>query len=298
MTVTLITGCSGFTGRYLAPALAAQGDEVHALDHRRPESNVDGVAYNHVSDLGDAFELQELLADIKPDRVVHLAAIANVAHGNIDEMYRTNIVGSRNLLQAMAACGHAPQSVLLASSANIYGNTGGVIGETIPPAPVNDYGVTKVAMESLVRVYRDVLPVIVARPFNYTGRGQATNFIIPKIIDHVRRRAKRIELGNIDVARDFSDVRNVTGSYIRLLSLPEAVGKTFNICSGKATSLREVLSMIEEISGAELSVVTNPAFVRENDVKTLCGDRSFLESVIGSDEIVPLSETLRWMLED
>jgi GDP-6-deoxy-D-talose 4-dehydrogenase len=297
MTVTLITGASGFTGRYLAPALAALGDEVHALDHSTPFTDVDGVSYSHVADLSDAAKLKSLIAEIKPDKVVHLAAIAFVAHGDIDEMYRTNVVGSRNLLHALSECGHVPNAVLLASSANIYGNTGGVISEINPPAPVNDYGVTKVAMEYVAKIYADRLPIIVTRPFNYTGRGQSPNFLLPKIVDHFHRRAPQIELGNIDVARDFSDVRIVADTYARLLSSPQAVGGVFNVCSGQATSLREILSIVENLSGHRMDVAVNPAFVRANDVKTLCGDRSHLDSVIGSLDVPSLSETLRWMLE-
>jgi GDP-6-deoxy-D-talose 4-dehydrogenase len=297
MSVTLITGGSGFTGRYLAPALAALGDEVHAVDHNTHSDAIDGISYSHAANLEDPVRLNKVIADVKPDKVVHLAAIAFVAHGNIDEMYRTNIIGSRNLLDALARCGKPPQSVLLASSANIYGNTGGVISEKTAPAPVNDYGVTKTAMEYVAKIYAETLPIIITRPFNYTGVGQSKNFIIPKIIDHVRRGEKHIELGNIDVARDFSDIRTVIDAYVQLLSAPEAIGKTFNICSGKATTLREVLAIIEELSGHDLTVSVNPDFVRANEVKSLCGDRSFLESVIRPIGKRSLAATLSWMLE-
>lgn len=297
MAVTLITGAAGFTGRYLAPALAALGDEVHALDHHAAAAPVDGVSHTHTVSLHDIGGLQNLVNDIQPDKIVHLAAIAFVAHGNIEEMYRTNIVGARYLLHTLANLQHKPQAILMASSANIYGNTGGVIGEGVPPAPVNDYGVTKVAMEYAAKSYLDRLPIIIARPFNYTGRGQSLNFIIPKIVDHAKRGAKQIELGNIDVARDFSDVRSVIEAYVRLLSTPAAIGKTINICSGQAVSLREILSIVAELSGIELSVTVNPAFVRQNDVKTLCGDRGMLDSIVGSIDRPSLPETLQWMLE-
>jgi GDP-6-deoxy-D-talose 4-dehydrogenase len=284
MAVTLITGGTGFTGRHLAAALAVSGDEVHSLDHHRPTENIPGISHSHVATLQDPAQLKKVIADVKPEKVVHLAAIAFVAHGDIDEMYRTNIIGTRNLLDALAGCHAPPQSVLLASSANIYGNTGGVISEDKPPAPV-------------AKIYAPRLPIIVARPFNYTGLGQSKNFIIPKIIDYVRRKATQIELGNINVARDFSDVRCVIEAYVRLLSAPEAAGKTVNICSGTATSLREILSVAQDLSGHEMAVVVNPDFVRANDVNTLCGDRSYLESIIGPLDVPALSATLGWMLK-
>ncbi len=297
MAVTLITGGEGFTGRYLAAELAKAGDEVHSLDRHPSAGDIEGIVRSHRASLLDAERVREIVADIRPQRVVHLAAIAFAAHDDIDELYSTNIIGSRNLLEALASHGGDLESVMLASSANVYGDHDGVIGEETPPAPANDYGVTKTAMEYVARTYADRLPLIVARPFNYTGVGQAPNFLIPKIVDHTRRRAEGIELGNIDVARDFSDVRSVVSAYAALLSSAAALGGTFNICSGKATSLRQVIAMVEKLSGHVLPVTVNPDFVRENEVKELCGDRARLDSVIGSLDTPSLEDTLRWMLE-
>jgi nucleoside-diphosphate-sugar epimerase len=127
--------------------------------------------------------------------------------------------------------------------------------------------------------------------------GQATSFLLPKIVAHARNRAPVLELGNLDVARDFSDVRTVADAYARLLSTPAAVGQTFNICSGHATSLQEVVELVSRISGQSFDVQVNPAFVRSNEVRTLCGSPSKLERAIGPLSRVPLEETLRWMLE-
>jgi nucleoside-diphosphate-sugar epimerase len=214
-------------------------------------------------------------------------------------MYATNVVGTRNLLEAASQSGGKVEAVLVASSANIYGNAReGALGEDTPPAPVNDYGVTKVATETVASIYRDRLPIIVTRPFNYTGRGQSPNFLIPKIIDHARRGAKTIELGNLDVARDFSDVRTVADAYARLLSTPAATGGTFNLCSGEATSLRTIVDKVRDLSGAELAVEVNPAFVRASEVASLCGRKDRIEQAIGPLRAISLDETLAWMLED
>lgn len=156
---------------------------------------------------------------------------------------------------------------------------------------------SKLAMEYAARLYAGRLPLIMARPFNYTGVGQAESFLIPKIVNHVRRRAPLIELGNLDVARDFSDVRNVVQLYRRLLEAPAAVGQTFNVCSGQAWSLNEVLAMVREISGHDFEVRVNPAFVRQNEVKTLLGSRARLDAVVGEVPEIALRDTLRWMLE-
>jgi nucleoside-diphosphate-sugar epimerase len=141
------------------------------------------------------------------------------------------------------------------------------------------------------------LPLIIARPFNYTGRGQAENYLIPKIVAHARNRAPLIELGNLHVRRDFSDVRMVVDCYARLLLAPAAIGGTFNICSGRPVSLTDILSLVAKLTGHEMEVRVNPAFVRQNEVHTLAGSRNRLSQVIGSSTPIPLEETLRWMLD-
>ena len=298
MSKILITGVDGFTGRYLAKELERNGHEVHGLVRNQVSGDVAGVSALHVADLSDAAGLAAVVREVQPDKVVHLAAIAFVAHGDVEAIYRTNLVGTRNLLEALAQNKAPLDAVLLASSANVYGNSvGGVLDENTPPAPTNDYSVSKLAMEFAARLYADRLPLILARPFNYTGVGQEESFLIPKIVSHVRRRAPLIELGNLDVGRDFSDVCNVVQLYRRLLEAPAAVGQTFNVCSGKAWSLNDVLTMVREISGHDFEVRVNPAFVRQNEVKTLVGSRAKLDSVVGEVPEILLRDTLRWMLE-
>lgn len=297
MTTTLITGAAGFTGRYLAKRLADQGHKVVGLLREPAESMEEGVSETHVCDLANSAGLQAVLHQVQPDHVVHLAAIAFVAHDDLADMYQSNIVGLRNLLGAVEGLAQKPRSILVASSANIYGNgRSGLLHEGMAPAPANDYGVTKVAGELVCQLMGRRLPIIVTRPFNYTGVGQSSSFLIPKIIDHVRRGAPQIELGNLDVARDFSDVRMVVDAYARLLEEPAAIGGTFNVCSGEAISLGQVLDSVRRLSGHDFAVRVNPAFVRAEEVKSLCGDATRIQSVIGPLARIPLDETLRWML--
>jgi len=294
----LITGATGFTGRYLAPKLAEAGYEVHGTIHGASSPPVSGVSRLHSVDLEDAAAINRVVSNVSPHKVAHLAAISFVDHADVGEMYRSNILGTRNLLQALANLQFLPEAVLVASSANIYGNaTEGTLDESVPPAPVNDYAVTKVAAELVAGLYRKRLPVIIARPFNYTGRGQSERFLVAKIIAHSRRREPEIELGNLAVARDFSDVRGVVDAYCRLLDCPAAIGETFNICSGRATALRELVALVEQISGHRLKIRTNRRLVRTDEVATLCGSPRGLEQVIGPLLMPPLEETLRWMLE-
>src|SRR5690606_29793103 len=136
-----------------------------------------------------------------------------------------------------------PRSVLLASSANVYGNTEcSPIAETQPPAPVNHYAMSKLAMEHMARTYADRLPLFFTRPFNYTGPGQDASFVIPKLVTHFARRAPAVELGNLDVEREFNDVRFVCEAYLSLLQ--KAVpGEVYNICTGAPLTLRAVIDL-------------------------------------------------------
>jgi nucleoside-diphosphate-sugar epimerase len=287
----LITGLRGFTGYYMARELSAAGYHVHGTVMPGEPTGPDIFAV----DLLDRASVAAAVEQVRPDVVVHLAGIAFVAHNDADQMYRVNVVGTRNLLEALASGVHKPSSVLLASSANIYGNADvPVIDENMPPAPANDYAVSKLAMEAMARLWMDRLPITIARPFNYTGVGQTENFLLPKIVSHFRKEARRIELGNLAIARDFSDVRMVAKSYRRLLAAAPA-GEAFNVCSGQPHSLESLIDIMNDIAGYRIEVHVNPAFVRANEVLTLTGSNAKLAGVIGKIEPTPLPETLRWM---
>jgi GDP-6-deoxy-D-talose 4-dehydrogenase len=291
--ITLVTGLGGFTGRHLQPLLEQHGHEVHGI----AASNEPAATRVYPVDLLDADGLADVVRRVRPRRVVHLAAISFVAHGDAAEIYATNIVGTRNLLRALAALPQPPASVLLASSANIYGNAAREpIVEDCPAQPMNDYAVSKCAMEQMAALWADKLPLTVVRPFNYTGVGQAGHFLIPKIVDAYRRRLPEVELGNIDVERDFSDVRDVVEAYRRLIERsPRGV---FNVCSGEAIALRDVMATAQELTGHAMGVRVNPAFVRANEVKRLRGSSEKLDAAIGTWPRRAMRDTLRWMLED
>jgi len=287
----LVTGLTGFTGQYVAAELATAGYDVVGFVHgESPDVRCRSV------DLTDRDATAAAVAWADADVVIHLAAIAFVGHGDVEAIYRVNVMGTRNLLEALAAAPRQPELVLLASSANIYGNAQAEpIAESTPPSPQNDYAVSKLAMEYMARLWSERLPIVIVRPFNYTGVGQAESFLLPKIVKHFREGASAIELGNIDVWRDFLDVRQVAYAYRRLVEMRPS-GGIFNICSGRAWSLREVIAMAEELSGRSIEVKVNPAFVRANEVRRLVGSDANLRATIGELPDIPLRETLRWML--
>lgn len=213
----LLTGAEGFTGRHLARHATARGHEILPLR----------------ANLTDPAAVQREVAELAPDAAVHLAAISFVGHEDASAFYTVNVLGTTHLLESLAALPTPPRGVVLASSANIYGNcTASPIAETQPPAPVNHYAASKLAMEHMARTYAERLPLVFTRPFNYTGPGQAPGFVIPKLVEHFARRADTIELGNLHVEREFNDVRMVCEVYLSLLEQGEP-GEAYNICTGR-----------------------------------------------------------------
>jgi nucleoside-diphosphate-sugar epimerase len=289
----LITGIRGFTGEYLAEELQAGGLQVFGT--ARPDESISERVYP--CDISDATSIGEVVDRVRPDRIVHLAAVSFVGNGDAEAIYNVNLIGTLHLLQALSNLPTRPSMVLLTSSAQVYGSSSrGPVRESHATAPVNHYAASKLAMEHMARLWSDRLPITILRPFNYTGVGQPKHFLLPKIVEHYRRHATEIELGNLDVARDFSDVRDVVRAY-RLLLEASASGRTINICSGKAYSLRDILEIMAEIAGYKIDVRVNPDLVRANDVKRLEGDPTVLRSTIGAIPCRPLAQTLRWMFE-
>jgi nucleoside-diphosphate-sugar epimerase len=282
----LLTGSVGFTGRFFHEAAAKAGHAICAL----------GV------DLTDKVAVAAQIAKIQPDAVVHLAAISFVEHADDSAFYSVNVVGTTNLLSALVDIKTPIKKVLIASSANIYGNCEiSPIGEDQYAAPMNHYATSKLAMECMSRTYMERLPIVMTRPFNYTGPGQAPHFLIPKLVSHFASRAESIELGNLHVEREFNDVRMVCDAYLSLLNYGEP-SEVYNVCSGNPFTLSYVLDTLTKITGHHLKVNVNPAFVRANEVHRLCGDPTKLNHLMmkhqSSAPNYALSDTLKWMLAE
>lgn len=281
----LLTGADGFTGRPFHQLALAAGHEVVSLR----------------ADLTNVHALQQEVLATAPDAVVHLAAISFVGHSDEQAIYAVNAVGTTNLLDALVQLPRRPRRVLLASSANIYGNsTESPLAETQPPAPVNHYAMSKLLMEYIARAYVERLGIIVTRPFNYTGPGQAKEFLIPKLAMHFAARAPTIALGNLHVEREFNDVQMVCDAYLQLLRHGEP-GEAYNVCSGQPYTLQHVLDTFTRLTNHHIKVEVNPVFVRANEVHRLCGNPSKLQALLARHGAMlrtpPLEETLQRMLE-
>ena len=287
MKTALLTGADGFTGRYLEPALRARGFGVVRLDPSGPLP----------CDLRNRDAVQQTVSAAQPDAVIHLGAVTFVAHGNAEDFYRVNVLGTENLLHALAKLKRAPNRVIIASSANVYGTPDlELVDESICPAPVNHYANSKLAMEHSVRNWFARLPIVITRPFNYTGPGQADHFLVAKIVKHFRDRAPFIELGNLNVSRDYSDVEDVVAAYLALLE-SGVHSEIVNICSGRAIALMDIITIMKEIAGYEIEVRVNPEFVRDNEVPRLVGSAAKLRSLVQLPPPRPFAETLRRMYE-
>lgn len=280
----LLTGAKGFTGRLFAERAISAGHMIHELQ----------------SDLTDDEALYKEILEVAPEAVVHLAAISFAGHANDAAFYAVNVVGTTNLLDVLVLLPVRPERVLLASSANIYGNTAhSPIDELQAPAPVNHYGMSKLAMELMARTYADRLNLVITRPFNYTGPGQHPDFLIPKLAAHFAERAPVISLGNLDVEREFNDVQMVCDAYLFLLAHAEP-GETYNICSGQPYALRFVIETLVRMTSHSPRIEVNPTFVRANEVHRLCGDTSKLRALLSKHDVMlstpSLEETLSRML--
>ncbi len=276
----LLTGADGFTGRHFQ-------SKAHSLGHK---------VISLQADLIDADAVFSEVQTALPSHVLHLAAISAVTHADEDAFYRVNLFGTQNLLKALCALPAAPTKVLLASSANVYGNAlVSPISEECYPKPVNHYAISKLAMEFMSFSFAEQLPIVIGRPFNYTGAGHDNRFVVPKIVEHFQQGASEIELGNLEVYREYNDVRMVCDAYLKLLDVG-VTGDVYNICTGRTYSLREVLSKLTKITGHDINVHINQEFVRKNEVITLSGDPKKIKTVAPELRIYDLEDTLIWML--
>ena len=280
----LITGARGFTGLYLLRAAKQAGYEVVSL----------------TANLNDAQALEHEILSAKPDFVAHLAGISFVASKDHEAFYRVHALGTSNLLQALAKLQTAPKKILLASSATVYGNSGSHLSdETQALAPIDHYAMSKVAMEEMAKTFFNRLPIVIARPFNYTGVGQKGNFLIPKLVDHFAKRKPFIELGNLNIEREFNDVNMICDAYLKLLDLGKA-NEIYNVCSGQARSLQFVMDTLKQITGHAIEIRVNPDFVRSSEVHRMVGSPEKLKHLLASNglslQVPALEETFKQML--
>lgn len=283
----LVTGSSGFVGRWLCQHLEGSGDEVVELP-------VD-------LDIRNAGDLAGAVAQAAPDAIFHLAAQANVSASWREpaQTFSVNALGTLNLCAAAASLAEKPK-VLLVSTSEVYGKVPPQrmpITEDEPFAPVNPYAASKAAAEiaGLQAWLGQGLEVVRARPFNHTGPGQMEGFVVPDLAHQVARAARGeldcIFTGNISVRRDLSDVRDVVRAY-RILLLKGRPGEAYNICRGEAVEISAILERLMQLAGVDVPVRPDPARYRPADVPEHVGDARRLKALTGWRPEVPLDQTL------
>ena len=314
----LITGLNGFAGRHLAALLLARGDEVHGtirqaegrarlrdLAARFPALRDDTVS---VVDIGDGQALAQVVAAVKTDGLIHLAGITFVPDSQVDPTvtFRTNVLGIMNVFTAVQR--HQPSCrVLAVGSADAYGwlePEDVPVHEHCPFRPLNPYGASKAAADLVAYQWARGfgLDVVRVRPFNHTGSGQRPGFVCPDFARQIvaierRSQAPTVQVGSLDVVRDFSDVRDVVAAYVAAWERGQS-GEAYNICSGSGRSVRAMLETLCEIAGVEMrtSVVTER--VRRVTVPTVIGSAEKLRAATGWTPCYQWRETLEAVLAD
>ena len=277
-----VLGANSFTGRYLVPALQQAGYLVDT-------TKVDITCAEQVADA---------VQSVCPDYVINLAAISFVPEGQNASVYGVNTFGPQYILDACLQLSRRPRKIILASSASVYGvQSEDQVSEACRPNPVDHYGCSKWAMEQIAHTYRDRLNILITRPFNYTGPGQNVKFLIPKIAQHFKDKASTLQLGNLNVARDFSNVRWIVQAYVQLLALENEEHPVVNLCSGKMSSIDEVLTISQRLTGVSLQVQSNESHVRAADILRQCGSNTRLYQMLPSlQSPITIEETLQEMV--
>jgi len=298
-----VTGAIGFVGGWLQRELVAAGHEVVAAPG--PDT----------LDITDRTGLLRWfsLSGGHPDAVVHLAgmAFAQDASGDPVEAFRVNLAGTLAVFQALREMGLRPP-VLVSGSSEVYGAPTPAdlpLRETAPLDPRRPYALSKAAQEAAA-IEAGVLwgfPVVVTRSFNHCGPGQRPVFVVPamarRVLSVKRGVAGVIFAGNVDVQRDFSDVRDVVRAY-RLLLEASAAGRfagrpqVVNVASGCAVSIRSLIERLCTLAGVRASIEVDPSLVRTDDPHEIRGDPTRLIELTGWHPEIPLERTLADVLDD
>jgi GDP-4-dehydro-6-deoxy-D-mannose reductase len=301
----LVTGASGFVGPHVLRAVHDAGHEAWGTD-RSPRP---GSPRHRTCDLADAGQARAMLAAMRPDAVVHLAGTASVARSfdHPQEVLGNNLLAACNLLEAVRGEPGAGIRVLLVGSAEQYGPVRPdelPVGEAHPQRPASPYAVSKVAQEHLALQYRAAwgLDVVLTRSFNHSGPGQSPDFVLPAIARQIAAAEAGaaepvLHVGNLDVERDFLDVRDVARAYVLLLEKGES-GAVYNVCSGEAVHLRALVDALVSRARVAMRIETDPARFRPADLPALRGDPSRLRQATGWERRIPLATTLADVLDD
>jgi UDP-glucose 4-epimerase len=302
MQRVLVTGGAGFIGSHVVDELVARGDEVHVIDNffngRREFLGDLPARQIHEGDLRDQAWLRGALAEIAPQRVIHLAAIHFIPYCNAHptEAVMINIQATQNLLDALA--GTPVERVFFASTAAVYPPKEGEHLETDPVDPMDIYGATKAAGEALVRGWAASTgkAAVVGRLFNAVGHRETNPHLVPDIVDQLVAGERRLSLGNLDPRRDFIDTRDMARAILAAIDHTAAGFDTFNLGSSVQYSVVEVVEICERVLGEKIEIVQDPARVRKVERPSLLAGIGKLSGATGWKPQIGLERTLTELL--
>ena len=299
----LVTGATGFAGRHLCKLLEqSEENEVFGTTLFDDDVIADSSVKVLKCDLLDRAAAKDVIDDIKPDQIFHLAALASVADAwnDIEKVLINNILAQLNLLQAVIELGVKPR-ILVISTGEVYGavdKNDVPINENARLKPNNPYATSKVTQEFLGLQYfaSHDIPVIIARSFNHSGPGQKGNFVIPafasQIVDVEQgRKEPSMHVGNLEAKRDFLDVRDTVSAYERLIDEGRP-GEVYNVCSGKAVKIKDILDELLDASKVDITVKEDPERMRPSDTPLVVGDNSKLKKATGWKPRININQTI------
>src|SRR5262249_18589026 len=298
----LVTGATGFAGGHLLERLVGGGAEVHAIARaggQLPAARP-GVRWSAV-DLLDRDAVRRALEAARPSVIYHCAGIADVqdAWKTPARALRVNVLGTHNLLEGCRDAGLACR-IFVTGSAQIYRPRTGAITEEDEVAPANPYGVSKLAQE--LTAAGSGLPVVLARPFNHAGPRQSPSYASSAFAQQIAgieagRREAVLRVGNLESRRDITDVRDTVRAYQALAESGVPL-RPYNVCSGRAYSMREILDILLSLARVRVRVELDPARLRPSDNPIILGSHARLTADTGWRPEIPIERTLADLLDD
>ena len=307
----LVTGADGFVGGHLLRTLAREGGHEVVTGYfpsasERPSAAKHAGGVEQVPlDVTDGRSVEAAIERARPEWVFHLAAQSSVGRSLDDPVgtWEVNATGTLRLAESLRAAGRQVR-LLVISSAEVYGMVDDrAVTEDAPLRPTTPYGASKAAAEmAALQAGRDgTVEVVIARSFNHTGPGQEERFVLPSMALQLARilqdRAEPVlRVGNLAARRDFLDVRDVVRAY-RVLVERGAAGQAYNVCSGRARTLRELVDQLVRISGSGAAIEVDPDRLRPVDIPVLQGSADRLRE-LGWSPAIDLETTLRDLFEE
>jgi GDP-4-dehydro-6-deoxy-D-mannose reductase len=300
----LITGGTGFVGAHLVRFLKAQGTQIAVLasgdEFPAPDP---GVQFNRV-DIRKADDVCSVVREFRPTEIYHLAGVSSIplSWRNPSLTFEVNVVGAYNLFEAGMGLA-APPRILNVSTAQVYAPSASVLTEASLVGPGNPYAASKAMSELLSVQYSKALSggVITARSFNHSGPGQRPDFVLSSIAKQFAemgegQRAPKLVVGNVDVVRDFTDVRDVVRAYLALVEKGR-IGEVYNICSGFGVRLADIIAKFAFISETAVTMETDPVRLRPGEVSTVVGDSTKIRRETRWSPQIPLEKTIQDLLD-